>query len=138
MDLLFDSLTPSNFPDLFTLLWIAALVIVVGAVAVYTAAGRRYRRYPVILAMHDWIFWSVIIPWALVPLLLITSVPLVLLVVVVVPGMAVMLWARFIRFPPLIAAANDELRLRRYAPPSRSAPRTRPVAAQRRRRSGRR
>ena len=136
MQVLFDSLNPETFPDLFTLLWVAALVIVIGSVALYSNSGRRFRRYPVLLSMHEWLFWSTIIPWALVPLLLITGAPLLLLLLLVFPGMAVMLWARFVRFPPLIAAANDELRRRRFAPAPRGEPRgrPRPTPAGRRRR----
>ncbi len=136
MEILFESLTPENFPDLFTLLWISALAIVIGAVVVYTDSGRRYRRYPVLLAMHEWLFWSVIIPWTLVPLLVITHVPLIMVLIIVLPGMAVMLWARFIRFPPRILAANEELRRRRFTPTARGEPRgrTRPTPAGRRRR----
>ena len=136
MEILFESLTPENFPDLFTLLWVSALAIVIGAVAVYSDSGRRYRRYPVLLTMHEWLFWSVIIPWVLVPLLLLTHVPLILLLVIVLAGMAVMLWARFIRFPPRIAAANEELRRRRFTPVARGEARgrPRPTPAGRRRR----
>ncbi len=142
MDVLFQSLTPANFPDLFTLLWLAGLVVLIGSVVIYTDAGRRYRRYPVFLSLHEWIFWPIFIPWLLVLLFVITGVPLMLLLLVVVPGLAVALYARFIRFPPMIAAANEELRRRRFTPPSRPRPETRerqrPAPAGRRRRSGRR
>ena len=136
MEILFESLTPENFPDLFTLLWVSALAIVIGAIVVYTDSGRRYRRYPVLLTMHEWLFWSVVIPWMLVPLLVVTHVPLIMLLLIVVPGMAVMLSARFIRFPPRIAAANEELRRRRFTPTARgeSRGRPRPTPAGRRRR----
>ena len=138
MDVLFQGLSPENFPDLFTLLWLSALIIVIGSVALYVNSGRRFRRYPVLLSMHEWIFWSTVIPWALVFLLLLTGVPLLLLLLVVLPGLGVMLWARFVKFPPLIAAANDELRRRRFTPASKPRPetreRTRPAPAGRRRR----
>lgn len=120
MEILFRPLNPFNFPDLFTLLWVAALVILVGATAVYVAAGKRYRRYPAILALHEWLFWAAVVSWGLVPLLVVIGVPLVLVLLLVIPGMGVMLWARFVKFPPVIAAQNDELRKRRYVPPPRS------------------
>ncbi len=142
MDVLFDSLTPTNFPDLFTLMWLAATVVTIGALAVYIDAGRRYRRYPVLLSLHEWIFWPIFIPWMLVFLFVVTGVPLLLVLLAVVPGLAIALWARFVRFPPLIAAQNEEIRRRRFAPPSRPRPETRerprPTPAGRRRRSGRR
>ena len=136
MDRLFDALTPDNFPDLFTLLWVAALLIVAGSIAIYADSGRRFRRYPVLLSMHEWIFWSVVIPWTLVLLLVITHVPFAMVLLVLLPGMAILLWARFVRFPPLIAAANDDLRRKRFVPPPRveARGRPRPTPAGRRRR----
>ncbi len=135
MGILFDAITPLNFPDFFTLLWVISLIILVGAVLVYNLAGRRYRRYPAILALHEWVFWSIVVTWGIVPLLVIIHVPLLLILLVVVPGMAVALWATFVRFPPIIAAANDEIRRRRFVPPPRRVERERakPTPAGRRR-----
>lgn len=126
MGRLFDALTPLNFPDLFTLLWVASLVILVGAILVYNAAQRRYRRYPAILSLHEWVFWSIVVTWGVVPLLVIIHVPLLLVLLIVVPGILVALWATFVKFPPIIAAANDEIRRRRFVPPPRRAERERP------------
>ena len=52
MEILTDPFTPAAFPDLFTWMWIAGLVIATGSIVVYTMAQRRYRRYPVILELH--------------------------------------------------------------------------------------
>jgi hypothetical protein len=135
MGILLDPLTPFNFPDLFTLLWVVALVIVIGAILVYNLAQRRYRRYPAILSLHEWIFWSIVVTWGIVPLLVIIHVPLLLILLIVLPGMAVAAWATFVRYPPIIAAANDEIRRRRFVPPPRRAERERakPTPAGRRR-----
>ncbi len=135
MGILFDAVTPLNFPDFFTLLWVASLVILVGAIMVYNAAGRRYRRYPAILALHEWVFWSIVVTWGVVPLLVIIHVPMLLILLIVLPGLAVAAWATFVKFPPLIAAANDEIRRRRFVPPPRRTERERakPTPAGRRR-----
>ena len=126
MGILLDPLTPDNFPDLFTLVWIVSLVIIIGAILVYNLAQRRYRRYPAILTLHEWVFWSIIVTWGIVPLLVIIHVPMLLVLLVVLPGMAIAAWAAFIRFPPIIAAANDEIRRRRFVPPPRRVERERP------------
>ncbi len=135
MGILLDPLTPFNFPDLFTLLWVAALLILVGAILVYNLAQRRYRRYPAILSLHEWVFWSIVVTWGVIPLLVIIHVPLLLILLIVIPGMAVAAWAAFIRYPPIIAEANDEIRRRRFVPPPRRAERERakPTPAGRRR-----
>lgn len=119
MDRLFQPFTPLNFQDLFTLMWIGSIVIIVGSISVYTWAQSRYRRYPAILALHEWVFWSIIVTWGVTPLLVIIHVPLLLLLLVVVPGMGIALWAAFIKFPPIIADANDEIRRQRFVPPPR-------------------
>jgi hypothetical protein len=132
----FDPFTPLNFGDLFTLMWVGAFVIVVGAIVVYNAAQRSYRRYPAILALHEWVFWSILVTWGVVPLLVVIHVPLALLLLIVVPGMVVAAYAAFIRFPPIIEAANVDIRRRRFVPPPRRdvRERARPTPAGRRRR----
>ena len=133
---LFEPFTPLNFPDLFTLMWVASLLIVIGSIVVYYMAQRRYRRYPAILALHEWVFWSLVISWGITPLLVVIHVPLLLLLLILLPGMATAAYAAFMRFPPQIAAANDEIRRRRFVPPPRRDVRERhkPTPAGRRRR----
>jgi len=119
MNVLTDPFTPVNYPDLFTLMWVAGLLIAIGAIFVYNLAQRRFRRYPELLALHEWIFWPIIVTWGIIPLLVVIGVPLLLQLIVVLTGMGLAAWAAFVRFPPRIAAANDEIRRRRYVPPPR-------------------
>ena len=135
MNLLTDPFTPANFPDLFTLMWVAGILIALGAVLVYNLAQRRYRRYPELLALHEWIFWPIIVTWGVIPLLVVIGVPLVLQLIIVLTGMGLAAHAVFVRFPPRIATANDEIRRRRYVPPPRRTERERakPTPAGRRR-----
>jgi hypothetical protein len=136
MNVLTDPFTPATFPDLFTLMWVAGLAISIGAIAVYNLAQRRYRRYPELLALHEWTFWPIIVTWGIIPLLVVIGVPLILQLVVVLAGMGIAGWAAFVKFPPRIAAANDDIRRRRYVPPPRRDERGRakPTPAGRRRR----
>ena len=136
MGVLTEAFTPVNFPDLFTLMWAGGLLVVVGALVVYNLAMRRYRRYPVLISLHEWVFWSILVSWGIVPLLVVIHVPLLLLLLVLLPGTVVAVWAAFIRFPSRIVTANDELRRQRYVPPPRreTRERPRPTPAGRRRR----
>lgn len=135
MGILFDPFTPIGFEDLFTLMWAGALVIVIGSVLVYTTAQRRYRRYPTILSLHEWVFWSIVVTWGLVPLLAVIHVPLALILLIVLPGLAIAFWAAFFKFPVEIAEMNDEIRRQRFVPPPRrmDRERARPTPAGRRR-----
>ena len=106
-------------------MWVAGLVISIGAIVVYNVAQRRYRRYPVLLALHEWVFWPIIVTWGIIPLLVVIGVPLVITLPIVLTGMGLAAYAAFFRFPPLIAAANDEIRRRKFVPPPRRTERTR-------------
>lgn len=136
MGKIFDPFTPLNFGDLFTMMWLGAFVILIGAIVVYNVAQRIYRRYPAILSLHEWVFWSIIVTWMIVPLLVVIHVPLALLLLIVVPGMVVAAYATFVKFPPIIEAANVEIRRRRFVPPPRREvrERSRPTPAGHRRR----
>ena len=136
MGILTDPFTPTTFPDLFTWMWIAGLVIATGSIVIYTMAQRRYRRYPVILELHEWVFWPIVIGWGVIPLLAVIGVPLFLLLAIVVPAMGIALYAAFVRYPPRIAVANDEIRRRRFVPPPKrsESQRPKPTPAGRRRR----
>jgi hypothetical protein len=136
MNVLTDPFTPATFPDLFTLMWVSGILISVGAIVVYNLAQRHYRRYPEILALHEWVFWPIITTWGIIPLLVVIGVPLILQLVIVLAGMGVAAHAAFVRFPPRIGAANDDIRRNRYVPPPRREERQRskPTPAGRRRR----
>jgi hypothetical protein len=121
MNVLTDPFTPTTFPDLFTWMWVAGLVIALGAIAVYNVAMRRYRRYPEILALHEWVCWPIVTTWGVIPLLAVIGVPLVIQLVIVLSGMGIAAYAAFVRFPPRIAAANEDIRRRRFVPPPRRA-----------------
>jgi hypothetical protein len=126
MNVLTDPFNPTTYPDLFTLMWVAGLAIAIGAIAVYNIAQRRYRRYPQLLALHEWVFWPIIVTWGIIPLLVVIGVPLILQLAIVLSGMGIAAYATWVRFPPRIAAANDEIRRRRYVPPPRREERERP------------
>ena len=126
MNVLTDPFTTATYPDLFTLMWVAGVVISIGAIVVYNLAQRRYRRYPEILALHEWVFWPIIVTWGVIPLLVVIGVPLLLQLVAIFTGMGIAAYAAFVKFPPRIEAANDDIRRRRYVPPPRREERARP------------
>jgi hypothetical protein len=125
MGKLLDAFSPLNFPDLFTSMWVGSLVVIFGAIVVYNIAQRMYRRYPAVLALHEWVFWAILVTWGIVPLLVIVHVPLLMLLLVMIPGLVVAAWATFMKFPPIIDEANDEIRRRRFVPPPRRETRER-------------
>lgn len=135
MNVLTDPFTPTTYPDLFTWMWVAGILISIGSIAVYNLAQRRYRRYPEILALHEWVFWPIVTTWGVIPLLAVIGVPLLIQLAIVLTGIGFAAHAVFVRFPPRIAAANNEIQRRRFVPPPRrSTPeKSRPTPAGRRR-----
>jgi hypothetical protein len=125
MGVLTDPFTPALFPDMFTWMWVAGVVIAVGAVIVYNVAQRRYRRYPELLALHEWVFWPIIVTWGIMPLLAVIGVPLILTLPMLLAGTGFAAYAIFVKFPERIAAANDEIRRRKFVPPPRRTERAR-------------
>ena len=107
MNVLTDPFTPLNYPDLFTLMWVGGILISIGAIVVYNMAQRRYRRYPELLALHEWIFWPIIVTWGVIPLLAVIGVPFILQLAIVLAGMGIAAYAVFVRFPPRIIAASS-------------------------------
>src|SRR5688572_18730052 len=99
MTILTDPFTPATFPDLFTWMWVAGILIAIGAIVVYNLAQRRYRRYPELLSLHEWVFWPIIVTWGIIPLLVVIGVPLVLQLAIVLTGMGIAAYAVFVRFP---------------------------------------
>jgi hypothetical protein len=126
MSFLTDPFTPASYPDLFTWMWVAGIVISLGAIVVYNIAGNRYRRYPALLSLHEWVFWPIIVTWGVVPLLTVIGVPLLIQLPIVLAGMGTAAYAAFVRFPARIAAANDEIRRQKFVPPPRRTERERP------------
>lgn len=125
MGILTDPFNPALFPDLFTWMWVAGLVVSIGAIVVYNMAQRRYRRYPELLALHEWVFWPIIVTFGIIPLLVVIGVPLLITVPILLVGLGVAAWAVFVKFPPRIAAANDEIRRQKFVPPPRRTDRGR-------------
>ncbi len=134
---LFLSFNSTNFEDMFFPTVVAASVLLVGVLALYLIRTRQLRHHPPYLALYEWLLWSGVAVYGglIVSALFVFDfiIPLGLEIV----GLGVMVWIRFIRFPPIIAAYEQRLARQRYFSRERfSHPETtiRPKAARRRRR----
>jgi hypothetical protein len=134
---LFLSFNSTNFEDMFFPTVVAASVLLVGVLALYLVRTRQLRHHPPYLALYEWLLWSGVAVYGglIISALFVFDfiIPLGLEVV----GLGVMVWIRFFRFPPIIAAYEQRLARQRYFSRERfSHPETtiRPKAARRRRR----
>ena len=113
-DYLFEPFNPRLFPDLFTPTWVAALVLLVGLVVLYNVRTRALHRHPPYLDLYEWLLWAGISAFGLILTASVFSFDLIVLLVIGVVTLGVLVWIRFIRFPPILDAYEQRLAKQRY------------------------
>jgi hypothetical protein len=128
-----------NFHDLFYPTWIAALGLLILAVVLYNVRTRQLRGHPPYLDLYEWLLWTSVITFGLLLVYSVFVFDFIFVVVTIAIGLGVFIYARFIHFPPLMAAYEAKLARQRYfsrlkyAHPE-STIRSRPTSRRRRRR----
>jgi hypothetical protein len=135
LDYLTIEFNQQNFPDIFTAIWVAALVLMVGQVALYNVRTNQLHRHEPLRTMQEWLLWTGLIVFGMVLVATVFAFYFFVVVLTLVIGLATYAWVRFVRFPPMIAAYNHQLRRARFFSQSRYA---QPEATVRSRRSRRR
>ena len=103
-----------NFPDLFNPTWIASLVLLVVLIALYSVRTRALHRHRLFTEMWEWLLWSGIITFFLTTIGAVFQFDFMVELVILVAGLATMVWIRFRRFPPLFDAYEVQLARQRY------------------------
>jgi hypothetical protein len=111
---LFKPFDAHTFPDLYTPMWVATLVLLVVLVILYNVRTRALHRHAVYLDMWEWLLWSGLSLFGLVLVASVFRFYLVVLLVILVTGLAVMVWVRFLHFPPLFRAYEVKMARERY------------------------
>lgn len=145
-DYLFTEFNDAQFPDLFNATWIFAIVGIVATVILYNVRTRQLRRHQVYLDLYEWLLWSGVIFFFLLLTYAVFHFDFIFTLVTIPVGVGIMIWIRFVRFPPSLAAYETQLARARYYSkqkfahpeatirPKRTTRGSRPVRAQRRRR----
>jgi hypothetical protein len=105
---------PENFPDIFDPIWIASLVLLVLTVVLYNVRTRQLHRHEPLRTMQEWLLWTGLCVFGLLLVATIFRFYFFVLVGTIVVGIATFIWIRFFRFPPMIAAYNEQLRRARF------------------------
>ena len=113
-DYLFLSFNHKNFPDLFHPTWIAAAGLLVVLLILYNVRTRALRRHPPYLDMWEWLWWAGLITFSLLIIESLFVFDLFLVLLTEVVGIATLVWIRFRRFPPMLAAHEQRLARERY------------------------
>ncbi|HWH23591.1 MAG TPA: hypothetical protein VNW68_01735 [Candidatus Limnocylindria bacterium] len=108
-----------SFPDIFTPIWVAALVFLVGQVILYNVRTRQLHRHEPLRTLQEWLLWTGLVVFGLILTGTVFRFYFLFILLFIGIGLAAFVWIRFVRFPPLIAAYNEQLRRARFQSQSR-------------------
>lgn len=111
---LFTRFSTHTFPDIYTITWVATVVLLVGLVILYNARTRALHRHAPYLDMWEWLLWTGISLFGLILVAAVFNFYLIVMLVILVIGLAVMLWVRFVRFPPIFEVYEQKMAKQRY------------------------
>jgi hypothetical protein len=119
LDYMFKPFNSANFPDLFWPLTLSALVLLILQVILYNVRTRQLRRHEPLVTLQEWLFWTGLITFSLLLIMALFVWYFSFVLLTVALGVATYIWIRFVRFPPLIDAYNEQLRRARFFSQSR-------------------
>jgi predicted membrane-bound dolichyl-phosphate-mannose-protein mannosyltransferase len=102
------------FPDIYTITWVATIVLLIGLVILYNARTRALHRHAPYLDMYEWLLWSGISLFGLILVAAVFNFYVIVLLVILFTGLGVMVWVRFVRFPPTFEVYEQKLAKQRY------------------------
>ena len=111
---LFIPFNSENFPDIFHPTWIASLVLLVILIVLYYARTRALHRHAVYLEMWEWLWWTGLITFSMIIIESLFVFDFILVLATMIIGLGALVWIRFVRFPPFLAAYEQRLARERY------------------------
>ncbi len=111
---LFKPYNQANFPDLWMPLWVASLLGLIVTVVVYNVRTRQLHRHSIYLQMYEWLLWTGVVTFGLMMVYVVFSFDWIIVLSTIVIGLGMMIWTRFIRFPPFFRSYERQLAKQRY------------------------
>jgi hypothetical protein len=111
---LFTRFDTHQFPDIYTPMWVATLVLLVVLVVLYNVRTKALHRHAPYLDMWEWLLWTGITLFGLLLVAAVFDFYLIVMLAILVTGLAVMIWVRFIHFPPLFEVYEQKMAKQRY------------------------
>jgi hypothetical protein len=111
---LFTRFNVHEFPDLYTPMWVSSLVLLGVLVVLYNTRTRALHRHAPYLDLWEWLLWTGITLFGLLLVAAVFEFYLIVLLLILGTGLAVMIWVRFVRFPPLFEVYEQKLAKQRY------------------------
>jgi hypothetical protein len=126
---LFEPFSGDLFPDLFHPTWIASLVLLIALLVLYNVRTRRLHRHAPYLEMWEWLLWAGLITFSLLIVEALFVFDFFLVLATMFIGLGTLVWIRFRKFPPVLAAYEHRLARQQYFTRQRGASKsTRPEA----------
>jgi hypothetical protein len=113
-DYLFLSFNSGNFADLFYPTWIAALVLLVVLLVLYNRRTKALHRHQPYLDLWEWLWWTGLITFSLLLIEAVFIFSFILVLLTEIIGIGMLLWIRFVKFPPILRAHEQRLARQRY------------------------
>ena len=111
---LFKPFNAHLFPDTYTPAWVATLVLLGALVVLYNVRTRALHRHAPYLDMYEWLLWTGISLFGLILVSAVFNFYIIVLLVILVTGLATLIWVRFVRFPPVFEIYEQKLAKQRY------------------------
>jgi hypothetical protein len=111
---LFIPFNRTNFPDIYDPTWIAAIVFLGLAIALYVIRTRQLAHHPPYTRMYEWILWTAIATYGMVLVGAVFVFDFVFVLATIAIGLGFLAWVRFARFPPELDAHEARLARERY------------------------
>lgn len=111
---LFLAFSSGNFPDLFYPTWVAALVLLVALIVLYNVRTKALHRHQPFVDMWEWLWWTGLITFSLILIESIFRFDFFLVLATELIGIGTLVWIRFRRFPPILAAHESRIARERY------------------------
>lgn len=111
---LFLPFNDNNFPDLFNAVWVFSVIGMLATVLLYNLRSRQLRRHQVYLDMYEWLLWAGVIFFFMLLTYALFHFDFLFVVLSIPVGVGILLWIRFVRFPPSLAAYETQLARARY------------------------
>jgi len=111
---LFKAFSAENFPDIYQPIWVASLISLIATVVFYNVRTRQLHRHKVYLEMYEWILWTGVIFFSVLLVGAVFRFDWIIVLATLVIGLGVMVWVRFVKFPPFFRAYERQLAKQRY------------------------
>jgi hypothetical protein len=111
---LFEPFNADSFPELYNSILFASLALLVATIAIYNIRTRQLHRHQIYVQMYEWLLWTGVITFGLIPIYWVFNFDFIIVLSTLVIGLGVMVWIRFVRFPPYFQAYERQLAKTRY------------------------